>query len=181
MNQWYYAQDGTQQGPVAETEFLALVRAGTINAGTLVWRVGMDEWQTYGRVSDAPRDATIPLPPPIPQLPAPQGRGAGPDSERPKISNHMKMAVLLTLACCFPPTSIAAIVFAAKVNKLLAAGDIVGAMEASRKAKLWCWITVAVGVLVNGGVILWMLPDLKMAIQSYGVLVHQLSGQGEGF
>src|ERR1035437_7755392 len=59
MNQWYYAQDDTQQGPVAETEFLALVRAGTIDAGTLVWRVGMDEWQTYGRVPDAPRDATI--------------------------------------------------------------------------------------------------------------------------
>lgn len=185
MNQWYYAHNGTQQGPVSETEFLGLVRAGTIHAGTLIWHVGMADWQTYGRVPDAPRDASLPtapppLPPAIQQPPAPQGRGTEPDTERPKIPSHMKAAVLLTLACCFPPTSLVAIVFAAGVNRMLAAGDIAGAMNASRKARLWCWITVVAGILVNGGAILWFLPDLVIVTKSIMDLVHQSSAQDLG-
>lgn len=186
MNQWYYAQDETQQGPVSETEFLALVRAGTIHATTLIWCIGMDEWQIYARIPAAPRDPTMPITPPplapaLQQLRAAPPQATEPDSKRPKIPNHMRLAVLLTLGCCFPPTSIAAIVFAAKVNKRLAKGEIAGAMEASKKAMLWCWITIGAAILVNGVIILWMLPDLQAGMKYYNDLVHQLSGQDVGY
>ena len=173
MNRWYYVQNGTQQGPVSEEAFLVLVGAGTIDAGTLIWRAGMADWQTYGSVADAPRDASVP--PRIPST-APQG----PAADQPKIPNHMTLALILTVLCCFPPASIVAIFYAAKVNKMAAAGDIAGATEASRKAKLWCWITVGVGLLVNVAAILWMFPDLRTVYKSLTDLTHQLSAQDTG-
>lgn len=42
---WYYALNGTQQGPVPEEQLAQLAAAGTINAATLVWREGLPEWQ----------------------------------------------------------------------------------------------------------------------------------------
>jgi hypothetical protein len=187
MNQWYYAQDDTQQGPVSETEFLSLVRAGTIDAGTLVWRVGMDEWQTYDRVPAAPRDASMPLtPPPLPPSPVPAGapRGQSPQGtgeERPKIPSHLGRAIILTVFCC--PLSflgIVAIVYAARVSGRLAAGDVAGAMEASRKANLWCWITVVASFLIVLALFLWKLPDLWVAYKGFKELFDQLSAQELG-
>lgn len=42
---WYYALNGTQQGPVSEQDIVRLVASGTINAGTLIWRDGLPDWQ----------------------------------------------------------------------------------------------------------------------------------------
>lgn len=36
---------------------------------------------------------------------------------------------------------------AAQVNGKLVAGDIRGAMECSRKARMWCWIGLGVGLV----------------------------------
>lgn len=46
--EWYYANERKQQGPVDETEFSELVRSGVIHNDTLVWREGMENWQSYG-------------------------------------------------------------------------------------------------------------------------------------
>ena len=46
----------------------------------------------------------------------------------------------------FWPTGIVAIVYATKVGNLLPLGDVPGAQEASRKAKMWSWITFGIGV-----------------------------------
>ncbi len=46
---------------------------------------------------------------------------------------------------------IVAVVYSAQVNGKLAAGDIAGAQDASRKAKMWAWIAFATGAL--GGLI----------------------------
>ena len=43
---WYYAQGDQRNGPVTESEFEALIAAGTINESTLVWREGMANWAT---------------------------------------------------------------------------------------------------------------------------------------
>jgi hypothetical protein len=43
------------------------------------------------------------------------------------------------------PFGIPAIVFAAQVNGKLAAGDYTGAVETSKKAKMWCWIAFGAG------------------------------------
>ncbi|HZN04974.1 MAG TPA: RDD family protein [Candidatus Polarisedimenticolia bacterium] len=45
--EWFYVADQRQVGPLSEAEFARLVGAGTILGETLVWRVGMKEWQPY--------------------------------------------------------------------------------------------------------------------------------------
>jgi hypothetical protein len=65
----------------------------------------------------------------------------------PNIPSYMGWAIA-TLILCFWPTGIVAVVYASKVGNRLALGDVVGAQEASRKAKLWCWITFAIGVAI---------------------------------
>ena len=48
--QWYYAIGGERFGPVTHSELERLVQAGTIVADTLIWRQGMNEWQTLAAV-----------------------------------------------------------------------------------------------------------------------------------
>jgi len=72
-------------------------------------------------------------------------------------------AIVVTVLCCLP-TGIAAIVYAAQVNAKLAAGDIAGAQEASKNAKMWCWISAGAGLLVG---ILWALLAIL------GVMSHR--------
>jgi hypothetical protein len=60
------------------------------------------------------------------------------------VPNYLAQAILVTIFCCVP-FGIPAIVFAAQVNGKLAAGDHAGALEASKKAKLWCWISFGAG------------------------------------
>ena len=64
------------------------------------------------------------------------------------VSNYLVPAILVTVLCCLP-TGVAAIVYAAQVNSKLAVGDVAGAQEASRKAKMWCWISAGVGIAVT--------------------------------
>jgi hypothetical protein len=47
---WYYVESNQQIGPINETDFDGLVRAGRISQDTLVWREGMEEWRAYGQV-----------------------------------------------------------------------------------------------------------------------------------
>lgn len=79
---------------------------------------------------------------PTPVPPRPTGGPAGP------IPNYLVQSILVTLCCCLP-LGIVAIVFAAQVNSKLAAGDIAGAMDASQKAKLFCWIGFGIGIVVT--------------------------------
>jgi uncharacterized membrane protein len=41
-----------------------------------------------------------------------------------------------------------AIFYSVRANRLLAAGDQDGAIRASHTARTWCWVSVAVGVLL---------------------------------
>lgn len=47
---WYYAEDGTQKGPITDDQFQAMVASGQIKSDTLVWRSGMPDWKTWGEV-----------------------------------------------------------------------------------------------------------------------------------
>ena len=53
---------------------------------------------------------------------------------QPPIANHLVWAILVTLFCCLP-LGIVAIVYAAKVDSLAAAGQYAQAQEAADKAK----------------------------------------------
>jgi hypothetical protein len=77
--------------------------------------------------------------------PPPAGGAAGPGGAPP--SNYLIPAILVTLFCCLPG-GIVAIIFATQVNSKYAAGDVAGAMEASRKAKLFTMISAGIGVVI---------------------------------
>jgi hypothetical protein len=51
---WYYAKNGQQAGPIAESELDSLAQTGAVTPATLVWREGMAQWQPYA-VMRAPK------------------------------------------------------------------------------------------------------------------------------
>ncbi|VGO11703.1 hypothetical protein PDESU_00249 [Pontiella desulfatans] len=66
-------------------------------------------------------------------------------SEQANIPNYLWQSIVVTVLCCLP-FGIPAIIFAAKVNGLVAAGQIEEAQAASAKAKMWCWISLGLGI-----------------------------------
>jgi lysylphosphatidylglycerol synthetase-like protein (DUF2156 family) len=81
------------------------------------------------------------------------------------VPNYFVWAIVATIVatlstmfscCCIPlglPSGIAAIVFANKVNSFLAADDISAAEDASKKAKLWTWVTTVIAIIFS----LWVV------------------------
>jgi len=63
------------------------------------------------------------------------------------VPNYLVFAILATVFCCLP-TGIPAIVFAAQVNGKLQAGDLPGAQAASNNAKIWCFVSLGLGLAV---------------------------------
>jgi interferon-induced transmembrane protein/zinc ribbon protein len=63
------------------------------------------------------------------------------------VPNYLVFAILTTVFCCLP-AGIPAIVYAAQVNGKLQAGDLAGAQMASKNAKMWCLISLGVGLAV---------------------------------
>ena len=78
-----------------------------------------------------------------------------------KIPNYLVQSILVTLFCCLP-LGIVAIIFAAQVNGKAQAGDMAGALEASKKAKLFCWISLGIGLA--GLVIYLVLMMIGVAV-----------------
>jgi len=66
------------------------------------------------------------------------------DTVQQNVPNYLVQSILVTVFCCLP-SGIAAIVFSSQVNTKLASGDFEGAMESSKKAKLWCWVSFGIG------------------------------------
>jgi hypothetical protein len=61
------------------------------------------------------------------------------------VQNYLVFAILATVFCCLP-AGIPAIVYAAQVNSKLQAGDLAGAQAASNNAKMWCLISLGLGL-----------------------------------
>jgi len=72
------------------------------------------------------------------------------------VPNYMVPAII-SIFCCWP-LAIPAIIFASQVNGKVAAGDIQGAQDSSRKAKLFSFIGLGIG-LVGWiiGIIYWIV------------------------
>ena len=69
-------------------------------------------------------------------------------AEPPKIQNYLVPSILITLCCCVP-AGIVAIIYAAQVNSKLAAGDIAGAQNSARLAKIWTWVGFGCGIVLG--------------------------------
>jgi hypothetical protein len=61
------------------------------------------------------------------------------------VPNYLVLAII-SAVCCFP-LGIISIIFAAQVNGKVASGDIQGALEASKKAKMFSYIFLGLGIL----------------------------------
>jgi hypothetical protein len=66
------------------------------------------------------------------------------------VPNNMVMAIIATvvsvMACCLPH-GLVSLMFAMQVGKKEAAGDIAGAQNAAKQAKMWAWISIIVAVV----------------------------------
>jgi Interferon-induced transmembrane protein len=71
--------------------------------------------------------------------PPPAGGGSA------TVPNYMVPAII-SIFCCWP-LAIAAIIFAVQVNNKVQAGDIAGAQDASKKAKMFSFIAIGIGLL----------------------------------
>lgn len=69
----------------------------------------------------------------------------GDNSSIGRIPNYLVQSILVTIFCCLP-LGIPAIIFASQVNTKAQAGDIPGALESSRKARMFCWIAFGLGL-----------------------------------
>jgi hypothetical protein len=60
------------------------------------------------------------------------------------VPNYLVPAII-SIFCCWP-LAIPAIIFATQVNGKVAAGDVAGAQDASKKAKMFSFIAIGLGV-----------------------------------
>ena len=80
------------------------------------------------------------------------------------VPNYLVPAIL-SIFCCWP-LGIVAIIFAAQVNGKVAAGDLAGAADASKKAKLFSFIAIGIGVAF--GLIYLLLTILGVGLSALG-------------
>lgn len=161
--QWYYSKNGTQLGPVAESELRAKLAAGEISQIDMVWRDGMTDWLPVAKIPELsiPPAATLRAPAQASpyQPPAVQQASYSPGINIP---NYLWQSIVVTIFCCWP-FGIPAIVYAAKVDGLRAAGNIQGAMAASASAKTWCLVAAGTWLVL---IVLWLVFVGVAAISS---------------
>ncbi len=49
---WYYGENGEQRGPVEDHELRGLIATGRVNATTIIWREGMENWKPMSEVPE---------------------------------------------------------------------------------------------------------------------------------
>ncbi len=62
--------------------------------------------------------------------------------------NYLWQAIVYTVCCCWP-LGIPAIVYAAQVISIVVQGDLEGARNSSKNAKMWCWIALGGGLVAG--------------------------------
>ena len=89
------------------------------------------------------------------------------------IKSHTGLAVfslLCGLCCCFPGliAAIVALVSAFSVNSRLAANNIAGAQDASRRASFWAWFAILCGIV-------GLIAQIILGILYGSALIDQLN------
>lgn len=88
--------------------------------------------------------------------------GYGPPMGAPP-DNYLVWAILTTVLCCLP-FGIVSIVYSAQVNSKWAMGDVAGAQESSRRARLWAiWAAITFPLVVLVAIVLFAVLGLATA------------------
>ncbi len=82
------------------------------------------------------------------------------------VPNYLVQAII-SIFCCWP-LAIPAIIFATQVNSKVAAGDIAGAEDASKKAKMFSYIAFGLGALWIICVIIYVVFVIGIAALTAG-------------
>lgn len=146
---WYYSKNGTQLGPISADELKGKASSGEIFATDLVWKEGMADWQPFGQVAELQPGGIVAQAPSrgsMGSVPM-QQPAAYPSGYNPQIPNYLWQSIVATVLCCMP-FGVVAIVYAAKVDGLVARGDIAGAQAASNSAKTWTGVAVGSWLLI---------------------------------
>ena len=81
------------------------------------------------------------------------------------VPNYLVLSII-SLFCCLP-LGIAAVIFAAQVNNKVAAGDTAGALDASKKAKMFIYIAIGLGLAGTiCYVLFWVIMGVGMSMSS---------------
>ena len=175
MKYWVVIKQGSnapeRKGPMSLEELKGM----DITAETYVWHEGLDKWVAAASLPElndmfAAEPPTMPEPPVEPQLVEPQPSPTPEPQPQPQPSLAEKQAewypyggptagevcpptylalAIFSLACCFWPLGIVAIVYASKVKSLFLQGLASEARDASNKARMWSIIAIVVGIVIN--------------------------------
>ena len=85
--------------------------------------------------------------------PPPPGGGSA------TVPNYLVPAII-SIFCCWP-LAIPAIIFATQVNGKVAAGDVAGAQESSKKAKMFSFLAIGLGV---AGILIYVIMVLVLGV-----------------
>ena len=91
--------------------------------------------------------------------PPPPGGGAA------TVPNYLVPAII-SIFCCWP-LAIPAIIFATQVNGKVAAGDVAGAQDSSKKAKMFSFIAIGLGLAGTiCYVLFWVIMGVGMGLSN---------------
>ena len=77
------------------------------------------------------------------------------------VPNYLVPAII-SLFCCLP-LGVVAVIFAAQVNGKVTAGDTSGALDASKKAKMFSFIAIGLGVAgIICYILIWVIWGVAM-------------------
>ena len=83
-----------------------------------------------------------------------------PSSGAPASVPNYLIPAIISIFCCLP-LGIVGVIFAAQVNGKVAAGDTAGALDAAKKAKMFSFIAIGLGLL---GIICYVLFVVIMGV-----------------
>ena len=88
-----------------------------------------------------------------------------PSGAAASVPNYLIPAII-SLFCCLP-LGVVGVIFAAQVNGKVAAGDTAGALDASKKAKLFSFIAIGLGLAgIICYVLIWVIMGIGMVAGS---------------
>lgn len=154
MNSYFYLDENNQQkGPISPMQF----NVYGVTARTMVWCNGMSDWRRAGDVPElaefvnaSSTESTVPPNPPHASAGTYTNQAYG--ATQPPMGvcpdTNLVWGILCTICCCLP-LGIVSIVYACKVKDLFYAGNVAGAVEASRNARNWAIYGLIASVVIN--------------------------------